>query len=316
MSRTVPYVVGQWVRGPQFYGRGRELETLLARERGAVWVCGLRRIGKTSLLRQLELLAGERGRLPLFWDLQGVDDAAELAFGLEDALLDAEEALAAHGIDAADFEGRDLAGSLRGLLAALEERHLPLLLLCDEADELVSLAATHPGIVSALGDAIRDSSATVVLTCSPRSVARAVDHDAGLVAALDAPLPLGALSDEEARARDVIEKGYRDGGLKPPDGQTLATLAGVKPDVVDRVTTLLVRQKVLARVDDLVFHEAALQQLKKDVRALRQGPQAGTIDVSTFKDRFGVTRKFAIPLLEYLDRERVTRRVGESRQIL
>jgi selenocysteine-specific elongation factor len=125
-----------------------------------------------------------------------------------------------------------------------------------------------------------------------------------------------ALSDEEARARDVIEKGYRDGGLKPPDGQALATLAGVKPDVVDRVTMLLVRQKVLARVDELVFHEAALRNLKEEVRALRQGGQAATIDVATFKDRFGITRKFAIPLLEYLDRERVTRRVGDTRQII
>ena len=42
----------------------------------------------------------------------------------------------------------------------------------------------------------------------------------------------------------------------------------------------------------------------------------GAIDVATFKERFGVTRKFAIPLLEYLDRERVTRRVGESRVVL
>ena len=39
-------------------------------------------------------------------------------------------------------------------------------------------------------------------------------------------------------------------------------------------------------------------------------------DVAVFKERFGVTRKFAIPLLEYLDRERVTRRVGDSRVIL
>ena len=43
---------------------------------------------------------------------------------------------------------------------------------------------------------------------------------------------------------------------------------------------------------------------------------AARIDVATFKERFGVTRKFAIPLLEYLDRERVTRRVGESRVLL
>jgi selenocysteine-specific elongation factor len=38
--------------------------------------------------------------------------------------------------------------------------------------------------------------------------------------------------------------------------------------------------------------------------------------VATFKDRYGVTRKFAIPLLEWLDRERVTRRVGDTRIVL
>jgi len=125
-----------------------------------------------------------------------------------------------------------------------------------------------------------------------------------------------ALSDEEARARDVIEQAYRHAGLKPPDKQLVAAQAGVQADVVDRVTALLVRQKILARVDDLVFHETALRQLKDDVRALRRAGQPATIDVGTFKDRFGITRKFAIPLLEYLDRERVTRRVGDSRTIL
>ena len=125
-----------------------------------------------------------------------------------------------------------------------------------------------------------------------------------------------ALSDEEARARDVIESAYKQAGLKPPDKQSLVTEARVKADIVDRVTSLLVRQKVLARLDDLVFHEAALQRLKEEVRALRQGDQPTTIDVATFKDRFGITRKYAIPLLEYLDRERVTRRMGEAREIL
>ena len=51
--------------------------------------------------------------------------------------------------------------------------------------------------------------------------------------------------------------------------------------------------------------------------ALKASAGAGArIDVATFKERFGVTRKYAIPLLEYLDRERVTRRVGESRVVL
>ncbi|MGH9348544.1 MAG: SelB C-terminal domain-containing protein, partial [Vicinamibacterales bacterium] len=125
-----------------------------------------------------------------------------------------------------------------------------------------------------------------------------------------------ALSDEEAHARDLIERRYRDAGLRPPDPPALATEAGVKPDVAERVTTLLVRQKVLARLDDLVFHESALKQLKEDVRSLRQDNQAATIDVGMFKERFGITRKFAIPLLEYLDRERVTRRVGDTRRII
>ena len=125
-----------------------------------------------------------------------------------------------------------------------------------------------------------------------------------------------ALSDEEARARDAIERAYRDAGLKPPDKQSLATQAGLKPDVVERVTALLLRQKVLARIDELVFHESALQQLKAEVRSLGGEGRPATIDVATFKDRFGITRKYAIPLLEYLDRERVTRRVGDKRQVI
>jgi selenocysteine-specific elongation factor len=125
-----------------------------------------------------------------------------------------------------------------------------------------------------------------------------------------------ALSDEEARARDALERVYRDGGLKPPDRASLATQVGVKPDVVDRMTQLLVRQKVLVRIEDLMFHESALARLKEEVRSLRKEGQPATIDVAAFKDRYGITRKFAIPLLEYLDRERVTRRVGDARQIL
>jgi selenocysteine-specific elongation factor len=67
----------------------------------------------------------------------------------------------------------------------------------------------------------------------------------------------------------------------------------------------------------VVFHADALQQLKADVANLKAaaGGQA-TVDVAAFKDRYGVTRKFAIPLLEYLDRERVTRRTGDVRLVL
>ena len=75
---------------------------------------------------------------------------------------------------------------------------------------------------------------------------------------------------------------------------------------------------MLARVDTLIFHAEALKRLKDDVVAMKTGGSGGraTVDVAAFKDRYGVTRKFAIPLLEFLDRERITRREGDSRVIL
>jgi len=125
-----------------------------------------------------------------------------------------------------------------------------------------------------------------------------------------------SLSPEEERARDAIERAYRDAGLKPPDASAIASTVGVDAAVADRMLKLLQRQKVLVRVDTLLFHDEALRQLKAEVTALKTGGGGARIDVATFKERFGVTRKFAIPLLEYLDRERVTRRLGDARVVL
>jgi len=125
------------------------------------------------------------------------------------------------------------------------------------------------------------------------------------------------LSPEEDRARAAIERAYREAGLKPPDAASIAAEAGISPSVADRVMKLLQRQKVLVRLDALVFHDDALRRLKSDVAGLKTSAGAAArIDVATFKERFGVSRKFAIPLLEYLDRERVTRRMGDTRVVL
>ena len=125
------------------------------------------------------------------------------------------------------------------------------------------------------------------------------------------------LTAEEERARAAIDKAYRHGGLTPPDAAAVAAAAAAPAPVVDRVLKLLQRQKALVKVDTLLFHEEALKALKAEVSGLRSAEGAAArIDVATFKERFGVTRKFAIPLLEYLDRERITRRVGESRVVL
>jgi selenocysteine-specific elongation factor len=126
------------------------------------------------------------------------------------------------------------------------------------------------------------------------------------------------LSPEEQRAREAIERAYRRGGLKPPDAAGVAAEGHVTSVVAEKMTALLLRQKALVRLDALIFHAEALSELKADLLALKAAAPAGraTVDVASFKDRYGVSRKFAIPLLEWLDRERVTRRMGETRVVL
>jgi selenocysteine-specific elongation factor len=106
------------------------------------------------------------------------------------------------------------------------------------------------------------------------------------------------------------------GGFAPPDAAAVAAAVGAQPAMVDRLATLLVRQGVLVRVGDLLFHQSALERLKQEIQSMKREGTGDTIDVSTFKNRYNVTRKHAIPLLEYLDRERITRRVGDTRRIL
>lgn len=127
-----------------------------------------------------------------------------------------------------------------------------------------------------------------------------------------------AVSGEDARVKTAVVDAYQRAGLTPPDAATIAAQAGAPAAIVDKVTALLLREKTLVRVDTLIFHGGVLGTLKAEVAALKANAPGGraTVDVSAFKARYGVTRKFAIPLLEYLDRERVTRRTGDVRLVL
>jgi selenocysteine-specific elongation factor len=72
------------------------------------------------------------------------------------------------------------------------------------------------------------------------------------------------------------------------------------------------------KLDVIFFHQQALEQLRREMVAWKDGAGSSQarIDVATFKERYGVSRKYAIPLLEYLDRERITRRVGDVRTLI
>jgi len=126
-------------------------------------------------------------------------------------------------------------------------------------------------------------------------------------------------SSAAARARDLVQARFRAAALAPPDSATVAAELGLTAGDVDRAVRTLVQDGQLVRVGDLVFHRDPLTALRAQVAGLRQGQPAGarvTLDVAAFKARHGLSRKYAIPLLEWLDRERVTRRVGEARVVL
>jgi len=123
------------------------------------------------------------------------------------------------------------------------------------------------------------------------------------------------MKDEEAESKKVIEAAFANAGLKVPALKDV--LAGLKIDKAraQKIVTLLLRDKVLIKIsDDLVFHRDAMLDLRKRMAA--EKAKSSKLDVARFKDLTGVSRKYAIPLLEYLDREHVTRRVGDERVIL
>lgn len=123
------------------------------------------------------------------------------------------------------------------------------------------------------------------------------------------------MSPEEIRAKEAIEKAFESCGLKTPAAAEV--LAGLQVDRgrAEKILQILLREKVLVKVaDGLIFHRAALEELRRVMAAQRS--KSHRIGVPAFKELTGVTRKYAIPLLEYLDRERVTRRSGDERIIL
>jgi selenocysteine-specific elongation factor len=123
------------------------------------------------------------------------------------------------------------------------------------------------------------------------------------------------LKDEEAKAKAQIEKAFADAGLKVPLMKEVLDKLPVDKARAQKLVTLLLRDRVLIKLaDDLVFHQTALEGLRQLMATQKAKTQK--IDVATFKDLLGVTRKYAIPLLEYLDQQRITRRVGDERIIL
>jgi selenocysteine-specific elongation factor len=124
------------------------------------------------------------------------------------------------------------------------------------------------------------------------------------------------LDPEEARAKKEIEAAFATAGLAVPTVKEVLSKLPVEARRAEKILQILLREKSLVRVTpELIFHREALAHLK-DRLSIYKKMKGERLSVPVFKELTGITRKYAIPLLEYLDRERVTRRAGDERVIL
>jgi selenocysteine-specific elongation factor len=121
------------------------------------------------------------------------------------------------------------------------------------------------------------------------------------------------MREDEAQARQAIERAFERAGLAVPSVAEVLAQAGVETARARTLLEILLREKRLVRISqELVFHHSAMEKL----RGLLAQRRPARFSVPDFKEWTGISRKYAIPLLEYLDRARVTRREGDQRLIL
>jgi selenocysteine-specific elongation factor len=132
-----------------------------------------------------------------------------------------------------------------------------------------------------------------------------------MVSIYDTAKQSSAMEDELLAA---IAQAYEEAGLASPPTSELVQRLNVSEAEMRRIITLLQRNKTLVRMgsDDLFIHSKALKELAERLAPLR----GSLMDVARFKQFTGLSRKHAIPLLEYLDRQRITRRQGDQRLVV
>ena len=131
--------------------------------------------------------------------------------------------------------------------------------------------------------------------------------------ALDIPGRSKTLGGSEGELARAIEKRFADAGLQPPPVSELINTMTHKPKMIEGVIGFLVKQGTLVRLADGVYVHRTTIATARDAMAQKKGQ---TIDVGQFKELFGLSRKIAIPLLEFFDREGVTKRQGDLRHVL
>ena len=121
-----------------------------------------------------------------------------------------------------------------------------------------------------------------------------------------------AFQDQDAKLRDAVEAFFRDSLFSPPSREELASRMGAAVEKINKILGILREHQILVQVDqDFLFHREAIERAREILA--EHFRKESRLESVQFKYLLDTTRKFALPLLDYMDRIGVTRRSGNTR---
>jgi AAA domain len=325
-SARNPFIVGSWVRGEDFFGRGPMIRDILEGERHSLWVLGARRLGKTSLLKELEHRV-QRNRetsfVALYWDLQGSGDARGLAETLLSSVEDSEAFRRATDVTVEELESLPVAEMLATLVRRTVRSGWRLMMLLDEAEELLVVGRSDPSVLARMRRVLSRGPDVRTVVTATRLLAR-LDDEARLATSpflqgFIPPVYLTPLAPEDCRR--LLARG----GFEADEVQTVLERAACHPFLVQLLASRLFESRDLAATldhlgaDEMVanFFTVDFETLDETERTLlcelaREGPRTRhELSAATGRPEDALeVPLYALTMLGYLARDGEEFRLG------
>ncbi len=277
-----PFIAGSWVRGDNFFGRSGILREVLDAQRHSLWVLGARRLGKTSLLKELELRVQQSRDTPyvaLYWDLQGSGDSRGLAETFLGSVEDSEPFRRATDISVEDLESLSVTDMLTTLVRRTVRSGWRLLLLVDEAEELLSVARADPAVLPRLRRVLHKGADVRAVLTSTRQLARLNDRTdyatSPFLQGFIPPVYLTPLAPEECRA--LLARGNFSGS----EVELMMERTANHPFLVQLIASRLFESRDLgATLDQVAADEMVANFFSVDFQTLDPAEQAVLEDVA------------------------------------
>ncbi len=323
-----PFIAGNWVRAENFFGRDGLLREVLEGQRDSLWIVGARRLGKTSVLKELEYRTQQSPQspfVPLYWDLEGGLDARGLAEGLLSSVEDSEPLRRAIDLAVEDLEGLSVVDMLATLVRRTVRSGWRLLLLLDEGEEFLTLARQDVGTLLRMRRVFQKGPEVRTVLTSTRRLGRIDDAPeyatSPFLQGFVPPLYLTPLTPDETRA--LLARG----DFSDADCQAILERTAAHPFLVQLIASRLFEVNDLAAVleqvgvDEMVanFFSVDFQTLEKtERRALEEVARAERLTLRQVSQKVGIPEDALAPSLValakmgYLTPDRDGYRVGNS----